>query len=70
MNEAEMTLHHLGPDEFSRRVNCYPVETVCPHRITEKSRVIGSWSLNREKYKRITEKKPVKFKQCFTLDYT
>lgn len=40
-----MTLHHLGLDEFRRRVKRYPVEAVRPHRVTEKSRVVGSRSL-------------------------
>lgn len=46
VDEAEVTLHHLGPGQFSRRINSYPVETICPHGVTVKSRVIGGWSLN------------------------
>lgn len=49
MNEAEMALHHLGLDQLGRRVHRDPVETVGPDRVTEESRVVCSWSLNREK---------------------
>lgn len=49
VEEAELTLHHLGPGQFRRRVNSYPVETIRPHGVTVKSWVIGVWSLKREK---------------------
>lgn len=45
VDEAEVTFHHLGPGQFSRRITGYPVETFCPHGVTVKSWVIGGWSL-------------------------
>ncbi len=51
VDEAEMTLHHLGPGQFGRRITRHPVEAVSPHRVTEESRVIGGWSLIQEKFK-------------------
>lgn len=64
MNEAEMTLHHLRPGEFRRRVDCHPMETVGPRRVTEKRRVIGSWSLIRENVRnKVTAKNKSSFKQ-------
>lgn len=55
VEEAELTLHHLGPSQFRRWVNSDPVETICPHGVTVKSWVIGGWSLNSEK---CTQKNP------------
>lgn len=46
VDEAEVTLHHLGSGQFNRRITSYPVETVRPHGVTVQSRVIGGWSLN------------------------
>lgn len=46
VDEAEVTLHHLGPGQLRRRVNGNPVETVRPQGVAVKSRVIGVWSLN------------------------
>lgn len=46
VDEAEVTLHHLGPGQSSRRITRYPVETICPHGVTVKSWVVGGWSLS------------------------
>lgn len=56
MHEAKMTIHHLGPGEFRRRVHCQPMEAVRPQRVTEQSGVVGSWSLE-EKVKMSKPKK-------------
>lgn len=47
VDEAEVTLHHLGPGQLRRRVNGNPVETIRPQGVAVKSRVIGVRSLNR-----------------------
>lgn len=49
VDEAEVTLHHLGPGQLRRRVHSYPVETIRLHGVPVKSWVIGGWSLNRKK---------------------
>lgn len=46
VDEAELTIHHLSPGQFSRRITSYPVETIRPHGVTVKSGVIGGRSLN------------------------
>lgn len=46
VDEAEVTVHHLGPGQLRRRVNGNPVETVRPQGVAVKSRVIGVGSLN------------------------
>lgn len=55
MNEAEMALHHLGPDQVKRRVNRNPVETVGPHCITKESWVVGRRCLNHEGHEEQSE---------------
>lgn len=49
VDEAEVTLHHLGPGQLRRWVNGNPVEPVRPQGVAVKSRVIGVWSLNGQK---------------------
>lgn len=61
MHEAKMTIHHLGPGEFRRRVHCQPMEAVRPQRVTEQSGVVGSWSLEEKvKMSKPKKKKSVK----------
>lgn len=60
VNEAEVALHHLGPDQVKRRVNRYPVETVGPHRIAKESWVVGRRRLNHEVHEEQGEKKKLK----------
>ena len=50
VDEAEVTIHHLGLGKFRGRVHCEPVEAVCPHSVTEKSWVICRRSLNNTTY--------------------
>lgn len=57
MNEAEVALHHLGPDQVKRRVNRNPVETVGPHCITKESWVVGRRCLNHEGHEEQSEKR-------------
>lgn len=48
VDEAEVALHHLGPDQLRGRIRGDPVEAVGPRRVTEESRVIGGRSLKQD----------------------
>lgn len=50
VDEAEVALHHLGPDQLCGRVQGDPVEAVGPRRVTEESWVIGGRSLKQEAF--------------------
>ena len=45
VDEAEVTVHHLGLDERWRRVYRYPMETARLQRVPKQSRVVGGRTL-------------------------
>ena len=45
VDEAEVTVHHLGLDEHRRRVYRYPMETARLQRVPKQSRVVGCRTL-------------------------
>lgn len=67
VNEAEVALHHLGPDQVKRRVNRHPVETVGPHRIAKESWVVGRRRLNHEVHEEQSEKRSWRWMQSLVI---
>lgn len=45
VDEAEVTVHHLGPDQLGRRGLTDPMEAVCSSGVAEQSRVVGGRTL-------------------------